>query len=143
MPKDLAAQIARLPLLGAAFDIVSIAMDQKLDAEDTARAYFSLGSAFDLDWLRQQARFIPADNHWQADAIAKLVDNLYAAQAALAVRVLKASGKHANPVTHWMNAHAEKTGPVLHILGELKQAGTLDIPMLVIAEQRLRDLYSA
>jgi glutamate dehydrogenase len=147
MPKDLAAHIARLPSLAAAFDIVKIAMDQKTDAEDTARVYFNVGNAFHLDWLRQQAAFMPTDNHWQAEAISKLMDNLFTAQAGLTVKILKAKSKAGTKkddvVDYWIKTQSDKTAPLARMFDELRGVGTLDLPMLVIAEQRLRGLYSS
>ncbi len=145
LPKTLAKKIALLPALSSACDIIRIALEQKTDVINTARAYFELGEKFHLSWLRQQARFLPADDHWSTEATAGLVDQLYGCQAGLTVRILKdangKNGKDSSPVEKWMKKHEHQAKQLDPLFAELRRAGTIDLAMLIIAEQRLRNLY--
>jgi glutamate dehydrogenase len=97
-----------------------------------------------MDWLRKQARFLPADDQWQSEATNGLVDQLYSSQAALTLRVLRdTAGKAGKGETLWQiwtalqNGKVERLEPVFD---SIRNAGTVDLPMLIIAEQRLRGL---
>lgn len=147
LPKDLAAQIALMPVLSSACDIVRIATEQKTDLLETAKTYFEVGDHFHMDWLRQQAKFLPSDDHWHAEATSGLVDQLYGCQAFLTVRILRdiagKTEKGKSAAQTWMAAHNEPVKRLDKLFGEFRRAGTVDLPMLVIAEQRLQNLAGA
>lgn len=144
LPSALARQIALMPILSSACDIVRIALEQKTDLAETAQTYFEIGGVFHMDWLRKQARFLPADDQWQSEATNGLVDQLYSAQAALTIRVLRdTAGKAGKGLSLWQtwagiqNGKVERLEPVFD---SIRNVGTVDLPMLIIAEQRLRGL---
>jgi len=141
LPKDLAHQIALMPVLSSACDIIRIAVEQKSDLLQTARIYFEVGEHFHMDWLRQQARYLPSDDHWHAEATSGLVDQLYGVQASLTVRILRdtdAADKKAT--TAWMAKQDSAVQRLDTLFTDLRRAGTVDLPMLIIAEQRLKNL---
>jgi len=144
LSKKLAQHIALMPVLSSACDIIRISIEQKTDLLETARTYFEIGNQFHMDWLRQQARYLPSDDHWQAEATSGLVDQLYSCQAFLTVRILKDTHKKLksgeNAATTWMANHKEPISRLDGLFAELRRVGTVDLPMLIIAEQRLRSL---
>lgn len=144
LPKELAEQIALMPVLSSACDIIRIGLEQKTDLLQTARAYFEVGEEFHMDWLRQQARYLPSDDHWQAEATRGLVDQLFGCQAALTVRILNDTegkvGKGQTMAKTWLKNHAHKVSQLTPLFADLRRAGTIELPMLIIAEQRLRNL---
>ncbi|MEM6781318.1 MAG: NAD-glutamate dehydrogenase, partial [Pseudomonadota bacterium] len=149
LPHSLAHNIALMPLLSSACDIIRIAKQQKADLTVTAKAYFELGDHFHLDWMRQQARYLPADDVWALEALEGLVDQLYSCQAGITVKILKdmngslpakASVK-TTILKNWMKDHGLQAEQIEPLFQELRSASHLDLPMLVIAEQRLRNLY--
>ncbi len=144
LPKKLAEQIALMPVLSSACDIIRISLEQNTDLLDTARTYFEVGEEFHMDWLRQQARYLPSDDQWQAEATHGLVDQLYGCQAAVTVRILTdTKGKAAKDKTlgeTWMNKHSHQVEQLMPLFVDLRHAGTIELPMLIIAEQRLRNL---
>ncbi len=97
-----------------------------------------------MDWLRQQARFLPADDHWSQEATRGLVDQLFGTQAALTVRILRDTGgkatKGSTLAETWMGAYAHLVDKLDPLFTDLRLAGTVDLPMLIIADQRLRGL---
>ncbi len=144
LPKDLAEQIALMPVLSSACDIIRISLEQKTDLIETAHTYFEVGEQFHMAWLRQQARFLPSDDHWQAEATRGLVDQLFGCQAALTMRILRdtksKSGKDQSLAQKWLEDHTDQVKQIEPLFVDLRRAGTIDLPMLIIAEQRLRNL---
>ena len=146
LPKALARDIALMPALSSACDIIRISLENKSNLPHTAGSYFELGEYFHMDWLRQQARYLNSEDHWHAQATAGLVDQLYSCQAILTVRVLKDSsgtapkGEYSSLAQHWLARQEQKVKQLNPLFASLRRAGTVDLPMLVIAEQRLRQL---
>lgn len=148
LPEDLARQIALMPVLSSACDIIRIAIEDKAAIEAAARIYFEIGDIFHLDWLRQQARYLPTDSQWQSEAIEGLITQLYSCQAGLSMKILKDCGvdkKQADEVSaavrDWLASHPDQGKLIEPIFKELRTSGAVDLSMLVIAEQRLRQLY--
>jgi glutamate dehydrogenase len=144
LPKPLAQQIALMPTLMSACDIIRIAHDTNVDLETVTSTYFAAGHHFQLDWLRQQARFMASNSPWDAEATAGLIDQLYNSQAGLTAHILKESkGKKSKDIAEqWFTEHHTQLVQVEPIIAQLQRVGTIDLPMLVIAEQRLRNIYN-
>ncbi len=152
LPEKLSQDIALMPLLGSACDIIRIASVQKADLPLIAKIYFELGEHFHLDWMRTQAGYIPANDHWSIEALDGVIDNLYSAQAGLTVKILKdmggkigvKTGKKAineNVVPQWMETHGAQARAIEPLFADMRKATAIDLPMLMIAEQKLRGLY--
>lgn len=148
LPKDLAHQIALMPVLSSACDIIRISSEQNTDLANTARTYFELGQRFHLDWLRQQARFLPHEDHWQDEAAKGLTDHLYGCQAGMTVRILKDVNGKAKKVPKdvslvdlWLESHQHHLKQIDSLFADLRRTGTVDLTMLTVAEQRLRQFY--
>ena len=147
LPKTLAYQIALMPILPSACDIIRIALEQKTDLENTARTYFELGERFHFDWLRQKARFLPNDDYWQGEAASGLTGHLYSCQADVTVRILrdingmkKKVPDSTSFVDLWLKDHNNHLKQLDPLFVDLRRAGTVDLSMLTVAEQRLRSL---
>ncbi|MFA5592806.1 MAG: NAD-glutamate dehydrogenase [Micavibrio sp.] len=157
LPASLAKEIAFMPLLSSACDIIRIADANKADVPLIAKIYFEAGEHFHLDWMRTHADYLPANDYWSSEARDSIVDNLYAAQAGLTVRILndlgaslKKSGgggkdgkKDEGVVARWMASHGAQAASLEPLFAEIRKAGAVDLPMLIIAEQKLRSLYAA
>jgi glutamate dehydrogenase len=145
LPQDLAKAVASLPTLSSMLDITQIANKHKIEVEKVASTYFKLGERFQLDWLRQQARFRETKDSWDKEATAGLVEKLYSCQAGLTVRVLKDCKNYktdtGQEVETWINNNLHTVDQLTPFFEKLHRVGALDLPMLVIAEQRLRNLY--
>ncbi len=151
LPAKLAARIALIPAMGAACDIIRIANDSRTDIPSAARAYFELGDFFHLDWLRQQAHLLPANDRWSSEAINGLIEQLHGCQAGLTARVLGdmradvkgSGGKAVRPgiAARWAESHGHQAAQIEALLADMRKAAALDLPMLILAEQRLRHLF--
>lgn len=143
LPAKLAHDIALMPVLSSACDIIRIAEEHKFDLPGTAKIYYALGERFHFYWLRQQARFMSSDDHWHSEAKTGLIDQLYSCQAGLTLRIIKdTDSKATDPLQDWLQTHANRVCQLDPLFAELKRVGTIDLPMLIIAEQRLHQLYA-
>lgn len=151
LPDKLAHDIAIIPVLSSACDIIRIALEQKTDLLETARVYFAIGAHFNVDWLRQQTRYLNTDGYWQSEATNGLMEQLYRGQAGLAIRILqdtdklKKDGKikktEKDLLACWIEHNKAEACKLEPLFVDLRNAGTTDLAMLVAAEQRLRNLY--
>lgn len=148
LSQNLAYAIALMPVLASACDIIRIADNLKIDIKLTASTYFEIGEHFHMDWMRTQAGYLPSDNSWASEALDGLIDQLYGCQAGLTLRVLKdtqckkpANSAKKSMVKIWLEKHGAQADALEPLFQDLRAAANIDLPMLVIAEQRLRALY--
>ncbi len=153
LPEKLSNDIAMMPLLSSACDIIRIAATEKADVLVIAKIYFEVGEHFHLDWMRTHAGYLPANDYWSSEARDSIIENLYAAQAGLTVRILKdmngktspkKGGKAATPasvLSQWLAEHGAAAMAMDPLFADIRKAGNVDLPMLIIAEQKLRSLY--
>jgi glutamate dehydrogenase len=146
MPERLAARIARLPLLGAAPDIVRVASGDAAAVADAARVYFGIGARFGFDWLRDAARGIEAQTPWQRQAVQSMTDELYGLQYDLVTHVMDAAGglRMAEVVVDvWADAHKAAVQHTEQMLADMRASGTPDIAMMAVAIRQLRLLVGS
>ena len=96
---------------------------------------------------------MPSDNHWSSQALEGLVDQLYTCQANLTIRILKdmskeiksiaknGTSKRHKIVDSWIDSRGSQAKLLQPLFDELRRSSTLDMSMIIIAEQRLRNLY--
>jgi glutamate dehydrogenase len=152
LPENLARFVAQLPMLGASGDIIRISTEQKAGIPITASIYLEVGELLHISWLTKQAGYIAAEDRWTEEARDSLIEQLYICQAGLTAHILKemkpqlpktSSGKEKleSVVQAWLRKHESHVTQAYALFEEMRRAGSVDIPMLLIAEQRLRHLY--
>jgi glutamate dehydrogenase len=155
MPEALARDIALMPLLASSCDIIRIGLAEKADLAIIAKIYFDIGERFHLDWMRTQAGYLPTNDRWSSEAVNGMIDNLYSVQAGLTVKILtdmsgqksqakKKSGKAEvkdGLVQQWVETHGAQAQALEPLFADLRKAGSIELAMLIIAEQKLRNLY--
>jgi len=141
VPEDLARRIAALPVLAAAPDLVRIADRTGRAVPQVASVYFRLGRRFALEWLRDKAASVRIDNHWQRQAVAAIIDDLFGHQRELTVRVLEQGGAEPS-VEVWIADHRNPVERVEPLVAELRAQTVVDLPMLTVAGRQLRGLTS-
>ncbi|WP_429059329.1 NAD-glutamate dehydrogenase [Azospirillum doebereinerae] len=139
VPEALARRVAALPVLAAVPDLVRIAGRTGRAVPEVAAVYFGLGRRFALEWLRDKAVAARIDNHWQRQAVAAIVDDLFAHQMELTVRVLEQDAETPS-VEGWVATHAAAVDRVEPLVAELRAQATIDLPMLTVASRQLRGL---
>jgi glutamate dehydrogenase len=152
LPDTLAHNISLMPILGSACDIIRISNDQKAQIPLTAKIYFEIGEYFHLDWMRQQGRYLHPDDRWSAAALEGMIDNLYSCQAGITIRILKDMAKElaafseeqvftTSILKQWLDVHGAQAQALEPLFNDMRKTANVDLPVLVIAEQRLRNLY--
>jgi glutamate dehydrogenase len=146
LPGDIARDITLMPVLSSACDIIRMAGQNKADVITIAKIYFEVGEYFHLDWMRTHADYLPANDPWSMEAKSSIIENLYAAQSGLTLKILfeTGTGKPMSEglVARWMmenNAQAASLDP---LFADIRKAGNVDLAMLIVAEQKLRSLYA-
>ncbi len=140
VPEDLARRIAALPVLASAPDLVRIAARTGQEVAAVAAVYFLLGRRFGLEWLRDKAAITKADNHWQKQAVAAIIDDLFTHQKELTVRVLDSALPAETPVETWIALRRPVVERVELLMAELRTQANVDLAMLAVANRQLRGL---
>ncbi|HUO94077.1 MAG TPA: NAD-glutamate dehydrogenase [Rhizomicrobium sp.] len=146
VPLDIAEDVAVLPLLASAPEIVMLATARKLPIDLVAGAYFALGATIGLDRLRGLAARISGGEHWDRLAVRRIVDDLYAGQRGLVGDALKNAkdattrAQGAELVKAWADAHADALARTKSFLAELERTGDLSIAKLTLANSQIHEL---
>jgi glutamate dehydrogenase len=144
-PVGLARRVAALPLMGAALEVTRIASQLGRPVPEVATVHYALGHRLGLEWLRGQAHKIRADTHWQRQAVGAIIDDLFALQGSLSVKVLSSPGTTApgegdRVIDDWVAARSGPVERVSQLLGELRAQPVVDLAMLAVANRQLRGL---
>jgi glutamate dehydrogenase len=146
VPQALAQRIAQAPALVSSLDIVRIAATLKMKVEDTARTYYAVGEAFHLDWLRDGARALIGDSHWDRLAVFAIIEDFYGHQRDLTTAVLHQARKQsggligAEAIATWRETRGASLARADGLFADLRQVGKLELAMLAVANRTLRSL---
>ena len=145
IPEDLAHHVSALNVIAAGFDLIRISDLCSVSVGEIAPIYFELGRRLGLAWLRDSALRMPTANHWQKQAVAAIVDDLYALQTDLTIRVLQ-SGRDAaattSPAEVWLERRRQPVERIDQLVAELRALDHVDLSMLAVANRRLRGLMA-
>ncbi len=140
-PQEMAEQLASMPFLGSALDIVQVALDNGFEVLDVARTYFGLGQALNLAWFGERIDTLPVDGRWHALARGSLRDELQSQQSALVAQVLQSgAGKPADRLTAWLAREESGLRFTVAMLQEVRSQRELDYPTASVALRRLAQL---
>ena len=145
LSQSLARDVAMMNILSTAPDINAIAMRENTDVLKTAQVFFRIGQEFHLDWLRISAGFNKTDNPWYEEATSGLINQLYTLQSGFTATILKEQSlevkRGEDLVDAWCGKYKNRTANIRLFFEELRNAGSVDLSMLIVAEQKLRRLY--
>jgi len=141
VPDELGGQLAAMPYLEPACDIIELAGECGQAPTDVARLHYRVGDALRVPWLVTQIDALAVDGRWHAVARAALREELAAQLRTLTRQVMDIAGADADAkVATWL----EQGGPALRftlaMLTELAAQKTLDYPTASVAVQRLTQL---
>ncbi|HNQ91301.1 MAG TPA: NAD-glutamate dehydrogenase [Alphaproteobacteria bacterium] len=143
LPEKLAKEVAMLPLLGSAFDILQIAHARKIEIRKVAQVYFSLGSLFRFEKLRTKVLALDGDNPHMALAAAGMVDSLNTIQSDMTAHVihdLPAKELGLDSAENWVERYCPRARFVLETIADMEKSGSADMATLVVIDQQLRTL---
>ncbi|HET6914194.1 MAG TPA: NAD-glutamate dehydrogenase [Rhodanobacteraceae bacterium] len=142
-PEALAEDMAEIPVLAAALDIIETSRESDHPIEQVARVFFELGEALDIEWLRSQIEALPVESGWHAQARGSLRDELASQQRALATQVLSMKTHNGeSAVAAWLNRDDPALKFTRGMLDEIRTQN-VDYPIASVALRRLAQLAQA
>ncbi|WP_051399839.1 NAD-glutamate dehydrogenase domain-containing protein [Haloechinothrix halophila] len=142
-PADLAESVALLRVQAISLDVVELAGSAGRDLEWLAAVYFALGEWLDLRWLRGQTAELATDDHWSILGKASLRGELATVQRRLTMAVMAGAEHSVAPeqATHeWLRRNADRLALHRQTIDELRAAPAVDVPMVAVALEGLRNL---
>jgi len=149
VPPDVAEDVAVLPLMGAACEIILLAQLHNVPVDAAAGAYFTVGTIVGLDKLRGLAERVVASDHWDRLAIRRIVDDLFASQRGLATQAMEKAGASLKKGTReqgaaaarvWADLRKDELERAQKFLSELEHGGPLTISKLTLASSQVQKL---
>jgi glutamate dehydrogenase len=138
VPAGLAADIARLDVLGQAPAITGIAEVASSPVADTARVFLEIGERLRIDDLAHRGATIATADQYDRLAIAHALSQAAAAQGTFTRDALRAGGCDA-----WVAAQGHALDRVQATLHEVAGEGTLTVSRLSVAASLLSELAAA
>lgn len=142
-PQAMAEQLAAMPFMTSALDIVQVSLEHGFAVLDVARTYFGLGQSLNLTWLAQRIDELPVEGRWHALARGSLHDELQAQQSALVAQVLNyGDGTQAERLAAWLGRDDSGLRFTLAMLSEMRSQREMDYPSASVALRRVAQLVS-
>ena len=144
--KKLAKQLAALPYINAALDVVKVANDEKVTVKTAANMYFPLGQYLNLVWLNSMVEKLPVDSHWHVHARGDLRDDLSEHHAELTAALIRRYGskKSAEKIMQqWLHDQQKKVNNVKQLMTSIKSEKQADYATVMVAVNSLSNLVSA
>jgi glutamate dehydrogenase len=147
VPAEVAERVASLRLLRPACDVVRVSQLSGVGLIEAGKVYFEAGHYFGFRWLRASAQELPSQRYWDRQAIAALVDDLYASQRSLTLSVLrhaysKKPDSTAAMLEAWAHERRHTMARVSQLLSELQATATLDLAKLTVANRQIKSLLA-
>jgi glutamate dehydrogenase len=135
VPPDLAEDIARLEVLARAPAITEIAYAAGKPVSETAHVFFEIGERLGIDDLARRGAAISTADHYDRLAIAKVLDQLGAAQAAFTHEAMRAGDWQA-----WSSGRGDRIAQARQTLEETAGESALTLSRLLVAAAALDGL---
>lgn len=135
VPERLAQRSVTWPLMHTAFDVIDLAVRQKMSVGVTTAAYWEMFDTLDLGWLWDAVGALPRNDRWQTQARSALRDDLMGALADLADEALYIGGAR-----EWVSANERVVSRALAMFTEIRRADAFDLTTLSVALRQLRNL---
>ncbi len=144
-PDAFGAQLAALPALNSAFDIIFITENSKFTIQQVAETYYELGEALHLQWLMNKIEELPVESRWHAHARGSLRDELYVQHRALTAQILEKNSQvpGAGAVSAWLNREDTSLKFTLGMFADMRSQVVTDYPIVSVAVRRLAQLVQA
>ncbi len=143
---ELAQNIAALPYLSSALDVVRVANDQNVSVQQAADMYFPLGKMLNLIWLQNMVEKLEVNNQWHVHARGGLRDDLTEHHAQLTASLLKRYGKQKSSevaLAEWSQDFGQQVKNVKDMMTSIKHEKNVDYPTIMVAINSLNHLVTA
>jgi glutamate dehydrogenase len=142
-PAPLAERVVMLDMLLDGINIIEAARAATRDVLWTAELHYALLVQLDLDWLWMRMAEGRGESHWTQLAKANLRDELMTQTRRLTLAALndsRARGVPASLAEAWLARNPARVQSYRQTFTSLKKAADLDVSMLLVALQELRNL---
>jgi glutamate dehydrogenase len=139
VPDALAQQIASLPALSGATDIVLVADQSGKAVTDVATTYFAAGAFFRLDRILGAARSVKATDHFDWLVLDRALEGIAEAQRRIAAQMLGDGAVGAAAVDAWVAPRADEVERIRTTVHDIAGSG-LSLSKLSVAASLLGDL---
>ena len=140
MPKDLADDIAMLPLLALLPDISSVSRETELGTDTVMSGYFEITKRFDIGRLEAALFSLEATDYYEILAIDRAASQIAEARRRLTETALKSYANEGDPVSSWAEEHRGTVGRISDQIRALAGSGETSVPRLTVAAGLLGDL---
>ncbi len=143
VPTELARRVATLDPAYPALDLVEVQSELDMSIEEVVDAYFKLGFALELFWLRDRIQELPRGNYWQRKVRMALRYDLYTELRTLTkglleqFRSVRGSGAR---VARWMDDNSIAVNHCRSVLSNIRAGGGDDLAMLSVAIREIRSV---
>ncbi len=140
VPAKLAMEVASIYRLAAANDISLIAEATKQSVAQAARLYYLVGERFGLGALRARTESYATVSHWDKLAVSAAIEELFAHQRTLAVRISAAARGKLSPekaVEDWEAKNKSRVERYDQVFAEVRAADAISLSMLTVANRQL------
>jgi glutamate dehydrogenase len=139
VPADLARQLASLPALTAAPDIVLVAERTGQNIADVTATYFAAESYFQLDRITRAAREIKVSDYFDRLALDRALDSIGDAERRMAAAMTGEGAAGATAVAAWVGMRTADVQRIRGAVQEIANSG-LTLSKLTVAASLLGDL---
>lgn len=149
VPEKLAMATSRCEILFTSLDIVEAATKYNFSIADVAKTYYTLDSALELNWLRNQMNSYAIENQWDELARSGFRDDLDRAQRKLCVSVLKLKSKKLidksidERIDTWLQQNKNLVSRWQNLLTEIKSSGNVYFITYSVVLRELFDFAQA
>lgn len=143
VPEALSRELAMIPPLFSALDIVEAAYELEGDIVEVARVHFRVGTYLELVWLREQVIIHPSENRWESLSREVLRDDLDGQQRLLTVGILSHIAEKmelSQGLTLWTERYEDLIKRWRLVIVELKNTPVLNFTMFFMAVRELSEL---
>jgi NAD-specific glutamate dehydrogenase len=141
-PDALAEALAKLPVRLAACDAIRIAQLKGRKIEEIVQIYFKISQYFQYARLLRDARQLPTDTRWSAEARISLIDDLYTSLSDMTLYLCSGNknSKLKNALEEWIKANSHTIEQINKMTADLDRQKQPDFYILTLIAQRLRSL---
>jgi glutamate dehydrogenase len=141
VPEILAQQIASCDALYSAMDIVEATRITKLTLQKVCDAYYFVGQALHLNWLRYQIREQKNETLWEGLALAAIFDDIDLMQRNLAINVLSNKAKNLSAsFVVWQQTNNHLYQRWLKMINTMRATNVVSATILYVGLHELSEL---
>ena len=133
--KSFAKDILTFDSLISVFDIIHVTKQVSGNDEEMAKAYFTIGNMFSLDWLRKTCDRQLNDSYWHRLGLQSLKDDLYDKQRRLLIKIINKSQTTID-LDLWIDDNKSLVKNFLDFIKEIKSQEVIDLNVIILVNKK-------